>query len=161
MVSWFCWQTASYGINGDNWAYQEFVADIKREVKPNETIFMEDLSGRLSVVSQRTFVSGDGLVNSNRYLHHFLAGGLVNDYLHWNNINYFLTSNIQCPPYRKVMPWTRTIDLTNGRYRFVVDLSYLTRLPLKPSSIDLPAENLRFDKCSNGLRLLLFALPSG
>ena len=150
----FSIQTIAYGLYGDTWAYAGFVEDIKREVKPNERIFMEDVSGRLAVLTQRRFVPGDGLVGSNEYLHRYLANGLVGDYLADHRIEYFLTSNTQCFPYRKVMPWTRTIDLIDGRYRVVVDLSYLTRLPLTPSVLYF-GEPL-IDKCVNGIRELLF-----
>ncbi len=157
----FAGQAIDYGLNGDTWAYAPFVADIKREVRPDGKVFMEDLSGRLALLSQRSFVSGDGLVNSNRYLHEFLVAGRVGDFLAQEHIDYFLTSNVQCYPYRKVMPWTRTVSLQANVYTVSVDVSYLTRLPITPSILTFPKESLRLDKCVNGLRLLLFALTNG
>ncbi len=158
ILSFFAVQTFGYGLHGDTWAYQGFVEDIKREVPPNDRVFMEDTSGRLALLSQRAFVSGDGLVNSNEYLRNYLATGRVGDFLKAGNIQYFLTSNIQCYPYRKVMPWTRTIGPVDKTYRLVVDLRYLTRLPIVPSVIEVPVDNLVFDKCVNGIREMLFWL---
>ena len=158
ILSFFAIQTAGYGLYGDTWAYQGFVEDIKREVPPNDRVFMEDTSGRLALLSQRAFVSGDGLVNSNRYLDRYLLTGRIGDFLKESHIQYFLTSNIQCYPYRKVMPWTRTIGPVYKTYRLVVDLSYLTRLPVIPSIVEIPVENLVFDKCVNGIREMLFWL---
>lgn len=119
---------------------------------------MEDLSGRLALVSRRTFVSGDGLVNSNHYLHDYLAPGRVADFLRINRIEYLLTSNIQCYPYRKRMPWTRDVDFHDGVYHVTVDTSYLTNLPIKPSVLMFPASALRFDMCVNGIREMLFKI---
>ncbi len=126
---------------------------------------MEDLSGRLAVMSQRSFVSGDGLVNSNRYFNDFLKNGLVASYLRIHGIEYFLTSNIQCFPYRRQMPWTRdlmTIEHEGANniigYQVVVDVQYLTNMKVKPSLLYFPAEDLVFDKCVNGIRELLFRI---
>ena len=156
VISWFfAVQTFGYGLHGDTWAYQGFVEDIKREVPPNDRVFMEDTSGRLALLSQRAFVSGDGLVNSNEYLRDYLATGRIGDFLKAGHIQYFLTSNVQCYPYRKVMPWTRGINVPDG-YEVVVDVSYLTHLPVKPSVLRFSADQLVFDKCVNGIRELLF-----
>lgn len=145
-----------YASNSDWWAYQGFVHDIQEAVPRGDRIFMEDLSGRLALLSGRDFVSGDGLVNSNKYLRRFLIPGQVDQYLAEKNIRYFLTSNIQCPPYRKRMPWTRDVEFEDDRYKFVVDVSYLTHLPIKPSVLYFNAADLVFDKCSLGIRELLF-----
>ena len=117
---------------------------------------MEDLSGRLSILSGVAFASGDGLVNSNEYLHRYLIPGRVGDYLRDFGIGYVLTSNIQCEPFRKRMPWTRDIEWDNGTYRVTVDVSYLTHLPVKPSVLYFSPADLRMDKCSHGIRALLF-----
>ena len=158
VVFLFCAQAVDYGLHGDHWALEGFVEDIKREVKPHERIFMEDLSGRLALLSQRRFVSGDGLVNSNAYLHDYLKQGRIGDYLRILPIDYFLTSNIQCYPYRKRMPWVHDVVRTmNDEYLVVIDLhNYLTKMPMKPSIILFPADHLVFDKCVNGFRELLF-----
>ena len=103
-------------------------------------------------------MSGDGLVGSNEYLHDYLIPGRVRAYLRDKHIGYFLTSNIQCPPYRKRMPWTRDVDLEGNQYRVIVDVSYLTHLPVKPSVLYFPKQNLMFDKCINGIRELLFRI---
>ncbi len=167
VVAVFAGQAIDYGVNGDWWAYEGFVEDIKREVRPIERVFMEDLSGRLALLSGRRFVAGDGLVNSNQYLHDYLSPGLVQQYLSANHIEYFLTSNIQCAPYRKRMPWTRDVGTGNSKavrashlfgqiYIVTVDISYLTRIPIKPSELYFWKDQLVFDKCVNGIRELLF-----
>lgn len=156
LTGWFAITAVSYGMNGDWWAYQGFVDDIKQNVKPNETVFMEDLAGRLALLSGRRFVDGDGVVNNNAYLHDYLEPGRVDNFLADRHINYFLTSNIQCPPYRKRMPWTRDVEIVDGKYRFVVDTRYATWLPIKPSVLYFSPEQLVFDKCDRGIRELLF-----
>lgn len=120
---------------------------------------MEDASGLMALLSGRTFVSGDGLVNSNEYLHAYLMPGRVADYLRDKHIEYFLTSNIQCYPYRKRMPWTRDVELDKAGYRVVVDTRYSGWLPIVPSVLHFPVSSLVFDKCSNGIRELLFRVP--
>ncbi len=161
LIVWFATTALSYGINGGSWAYQGFVEDIKQQVKPSERVYMEDASGLMALLSGRTFVSGDGLVNTNEYLHSYLMPGRVADYLRDKHIEYFLTSNIQCYPYRKVMPWTRVAPeiWEDGQYKVIVDTRYSSWLPIVPSAVSFPASSLVFDKCSNGIRELLFRVP--
>jgi hypothetical protein len=46
--------------------------------------------------------------------------------------------------------------MMDGQYRVVVDVSYLTNMPITPSVLEFSPDSLVFDKCVNGIRELLF-----
>lgn len=139
--------------DGTHWPYEDFVEPIKIATKPTDTIFMEDLSGKLALTTRRRFVSGDGLVNSYSYFVDYVRSGRVADYL--AGLDYFLTSNVHCGPVR-ALPWNRDVTFNDGRYQVVVDISYLTNWPIKSSVLSFPQSSLVFDICSHGIRELLF-----
>ena len=145
------------------WTHSGLIDDIRLAVQPSERVFMEDLSGKLALLSQRSFVSGDGLVNSFEYLENYLKPGRVGDYLLDKQIQYFLTSNVPCSDDRPKRPWTRHLVLLerNGLkyYEIMVDIGYLTNLDIKPSRLHFPVENIVFDRCVGGVREVLFRVP--
>lgn len=141
-------------IPDTSWPYRGFIDPIKSAVKPGQTVFMEDLSGKLALATGRQFVSGDGLVNSYDYLR-YLVHGRVADYLKDQKIDYYLTSNIRCDGSKRYS-WTRDIDFDGQWYRSIVDVSYLTNMPVKPSILTFDRDQLVFDLCSGGYRELLF-----
>lgn len=141
-------------INDTSWPYEGFIDPIKSAVRPGQTVFMEDLSGKLALATNRQFVSGDGLVNSYDYLR-YLVHGHIADYLKDEKVDYYLTSNIHCDGSKRY-PWTRDIDFDGQWYHSIVDVSYLTNMPTKPSILTFDKDQLVFDLCSGGFRELMF-----
>jgi len=65
-----------------------FALMVENSCRPNDTIFAEDYCGILSFFSGCRVVSGDGLVNSNEYIHDYLLTGNVSEYLREKKILY-------------------------------------------------------------------------
>jgi hypothetical protein len=143
--------TRMYGDT--HWPYEGFIEPIKAATKPSDRIFMEDLSGKLAIRTGRYFISGDGLVNSYNYLD-YIRSGRAGDYVK-RYADYFLTSNIRCDDSKRT-PWTRDIAFDGATYSTVIDLDYLTNMPISPSILTFDKSQLVFDMCSNGYRELLF-----